>query len=87
MNNLVTKASYQQIAKAAISHSFEDDDEYIELVKHTASEYSKLSDNQKLAIEAAYIFSRKVPMSERQDFFQELILAVLDSGTDKPAFA
>ena len=87
MNNVVTKASYQQIAKAAISHSFEDDDEYIELVKHTASEYSKLSDNQKLAIEAAYIFSRKVPSNERQDLFQELVCAVLDSETDNPAFA
>jgi len=87
MNNQISKANYQQIAKAAISHSFDDDDEYIELVKHTASEYGKLDDNAKLGIEAAYIFSRKVPMSERQDLFQELVLAVLDSGTQTPAFA
>lgn len=87
MNNIITKANYQQIAKAAISHSFDDDDEYIEVVKRTASEYSNLNDNAKLAIEAAYIFSRKVPMVERQDLFQELVLAVLDSGTEKPEFA
>jgi DNA-directed RNA polymerase specialized sigma24 family protein len=87
MNNLVSKANYQQIAKAAISHSFDDDDEYIELVKTTSQQYAKLDDNAKLAIEAAYIFSRKVPMVERQDLFQELVLAVLDSGTEKPEFA
>jgi hypothetical protein len=87
MNNLVSKANYQQIAKAAISHSFDDDDEYIELIKTTSQQYAKLDDNAKLAIEAAYIFSRKVPMVERQDLFQELVLAVLDSGTEKPEFA
>jgi DNA-directed RNA polymerase specialized sigma24 family protein len=87
MNNLVSKANYQQIAKAAISHSFDDDEEYIELVKTTSQQYAKLDDNAKLAIEAAYIFSRKVPMVERQDLFQELVLAVLDSGTQKPEFA
>ena len=87
MNNLVTKANYSQIAKAAISHSFDDEDEYIELVKRTASEFGKLDDNAKLGIEAAYIFSRKVPSHERQDLFQELVCAVLDSETDNPAFA
>jgi hypothetical protein len=87
MKNLVTKANYQQIAKASISHSFDDDDEYIELVKRTASEFEKLDDNAKLGIEAAYIFSRKVPLVERQDLFQELVCAVLDSETDNPAFA
>jgi hypothetical protein len=87
MNNAISKANYQQIAKAAISHSFDDDDEYIEVVKRTASEFDKLNDNAKLGIEAAYIFSRKVPMSERQDLFQELVVAVLDSGTEKPEFA
>jgi len=87
MINLISKANYSQIAKAAISHSFEDDDEYIALVKATASQYSELNDNAKLAIEAAYIFSRKVPSHERQDLFQELVCAILDSETDNPAFA
>jgi hypothetical protein len=86
MKNLVTKANYSQIAKAAIS-SFDDDDEYMAVIKNTASQYSQLDDNAKLAIEAAYIFSRKVPTPERQDLFQELVCAVLDSETDNPAFA
>ena len=87
MNQIATKANYQQIAKAAISHSFNDDDDYIELVKRTASAYSQLDVTGRLAVEAAYIFSRKVPSHERQDLFQELVLAVLDSGTENPAFA
>lgn len=85
--SILTKANYQQVAKSAIAHSFDDDDEYIELVKRTASEFEKLDINAKLAIESAYIFSRKVPMSERQDFSQELITAILASGVQNPAFA
>jgi len=85
---IITKANYQQIAKAAIGGpNFEDDDQYIELVKATAKELDNLSINAKLAVEAGYIFSRKVPSSERQDLFQELVTAVLDSGTGNPAFA
>jgi len=85
---IITKANYQQIAKAAIGGpNFEDDNQYIELVKATAKELDNLSINAKLAVEAGYIFSRKVPSSERQDLFQELVTAVLDSGTENPAFA
>jgi DNA-directed RNA polymerase specialized sigma24 family protein len=87
IETLLTKATYQQIGKAAIAHSFENDDEFIELVKLTAQEFEKLQLNARLAIEAAYIFSRKVPVEERQDFFQELITAVLASGTENKAFA
>ena len=85
---IITKANYQQIAKAAIGGpNFEDDNQYIELVKATAKELDNLSINAKLAVEAGYIFSRKVPSSERQDLFQELVTAGLDSGTENPAFA
>lgn len=85
---IITKANYQQIAKAAIGGpNFEDDNQYIELVKATAKELDNLSINAKLAVEAGYVFSRKVPSSERQDLFQELVTAVLDSGTENPAFA
>jgi DNA-directed RNA polymerase specialized sigma24 family protein len=87
IETLLTQATYQQIGKAAIAHSFENDDEFIELVKLTAQEFEKLELNARLAIEAAYIFSRKVPVEERQDFSQELITAVLASGTENKAFA
>lgn len=85
---IITQANYQQIAKAAIGgQNFENDNEYIALVKSTASKLEHLGTNAKLAVEAGYIFSRKVPIDERQDLFQELFVAVLDSGTENPAFA
>jgi len=85
---IITKANYQQIAKAAIGGpNFDNDDQYLELVKTTAKELENLGTNAKLAVEAGYIFSRKVPGNERQDLFQELVLAILDSGTENPAFA
>lgn len=86
--SIITQASYQQIAKAAIGGpNFEDDGQYIGLVKSTTRELGELGANAKLAVEAAYVFSRKVPADERQDLFQELVLAVIDSGTENPAFA
>ena len=88
MRLIVNQATYQSIAKAAIGAPIiPGDDEYIELVKHTAKEFGELNTNGKLAVEAAYIFSRKVPSEERQDLFQELLTAVLASGTENPAFA
>jgi hypothetical protein len=87
METLLKQATYQQIGKAAIAHSFDNDDDFIDLVKITAQEFEKLGLNARLAIEAAYIFSRKVPAEERQDLFQELIAAVLASGTENKAFA
>ena len=85
--NLITKTTYQQIGKAMLGDGFDRDDSFIELVKQTAKQIEGLGVNAKLAIEAGYIFSRKVPQSERQDLFQELITAILDSGTESPAFA
>ncbi len=85
---IITKANYQNIAKAAIGGpSFEDDNQYLVLVQNTVKALEGLDTNGKLAVEAAYIFSRKVPGNERQDLFQELVTAILDSGTDNPAFA
>jgi len=85
---IITKATYQQISKAAmVSDGFDKDDSFIELVKNTAKEIEGLGINAKLAIEAGYIFSRKVPQEERQDLFQELVTAILESGTEDAAFA
>jgi DNA-directed RNA polymerase specialized sigma24 family protein len=86
--NDISKATYQSIAKAAIGEqNFDDDNEYIELVKSTARAFENLNLNARLAVEASYIFSRKVPTPERQDLFQELITAIIASGTENAAFA
>lgn len=84
---ILTKATYQQVSKAMLGPNFDKDDSFIELVKQTARELEGLGVNAKLAIEVAFIFSRKVPQNERQDIFQELVAAILDSATESPAFA
>ena len=84
---LMTKATYQQIGKAMLGNGFDRDDSFLELVKDTAKQIEHLGLNARLAIEAGYIFSRKVPEEERQDLFQELVTAILDSGTESAAFA
>jgi len=84
---IITKATYQQVSKTMLGPNFDRDDSFIDLVKQTAKQVESLGINAKLAIEAGYIFSRKVPQSERQDLFQELVTAILDSGTEDAAFA
>lgn len=84
----IANTSYQTIAKRAIGEAnFADDKAYMELIQTTRQAFEKLTPNGRLAVEAAFVFSRKVPHSERQDLFQELLLAVLASGTENAAFA
>lgn len=84
----IAATSYQTIAKRAIGDdSFADDKAYLDLVQSTKRSFEELTPNAQLAIEAAYIFSRKAPREERQDLFQELLVAVLASGTENAAFA
>jgi|GEM_PF-2617093 len=85
---IATNASFQNIAKAALGGAnFDHDAHYMALVQSTRQALEALGRNARLAVEAAYIFSRKVPHNERQDLFQELTAAILESGTDNPAFA
>lgn len=55
-------------------------DEYAESVK-------RLPRSSRIALECAYIFSRKAPREEREDLFQELGLAVLETGMDSQRLA
>lgn len=79
--------TYHRVSKAFLGPNFAVDDDYIELVKQTRQSLEGLGLNGRLAVEAAYIFSRKVPANERQDMFQELMTAILAAGTEDPAFA
>jgi hypothetical protein len=88
MNAILNKATYHSVAKLAILKTTEDGDkDYMELIKSTAQAFGELDTNGKLAIEAAYVFSRKVPVEERQDLFQKLVAAILATGTESAAFA
>ena len=89
-NKILTIASYHDVAKAAIGcgpDTFERHSDYVELVRQTRAAFEGMGLTAKLAVEAAYIFSRKVPTNEQQDVFQELITAILASGTTDAAFA
>jgi hypothetical protein len=43
--------------------------------------------NQKLALKCAYVFASKVPLSEREDFYQELALCLLKAKVKDEALA
>jgi len=84
----IATTSYQTIAKRAVGDAnFENDEMYMALIQTTRQSFEELTPNAQLAIEAAFVFSRKAPHSERQDLFQELLTAVLASGTEKADFA
>jgi len=86
MQTLVEKHKLAKVLSGGTGQ-FADDEQFIELVANTSKAIGKLDINAKLAIQTAYIFSRKAPANERQDLFQELLAAVLASGTEKLAFA
>ena len=86
MNQIVENHKLSKVL-AGGNGQFSDEEQFIALQTENCKAIDKLDINAKLAIQAAYIFSRKVPASERQDLFQELLTAVLASGTEKLAFA
>lgn len=86
MNQIVENHKLAKVL-AGGNGQFFDDAQFIALQTVNCKDIDKLGKNPKLAIQAAYIFSRKVPANERQDLFQELVTAVLESGTEKLAFA
>jgi len=59
------------------------------VVEETLLAIKKLTPELKTAMKAAYVFASKVPREEREDFFQELILALLQRSTkdEKLAYA
>jgi len=87
MLEILKSASYHNVAKAAVARNFDDDDSFVEVVKQTRQALEKLGTNPRLAVEAAYIFSRKAPYSERQDLFSDLVTVILEAGTESAPFA
>lgn len=86
MNQLVENHKLSKVI-AGGNGQFFDEDQFIALQGDISKAIDKLDINAKLAIQAAYIFSRKASASERQDLFQELLTAVLASGTERLSFA
>jgi len=82
--------TYRQIAKFLASRlPLDDDEEFGAQVEVILEEIKAMSKEQKNALRAAYIFSRKAPSEEREDLFQDLILNLLKAkaSDEKLAYA
>ena len=83
------KVTYRDIAKMLASALPIEGDDFRDRVNTNLKAIESLSTETKTALKSAYIFSRKVPRQERQDLFQDLILAILKARTkdEKLAYA
>ena len=83
------KVSYRDIAKLFVKALPVDGDEFSNKVEEYIEIIRALPAPAKIALKSAYIFSRKVPREEREDLYQELVLAVLkaQTGDERLAYA
>jgi len=79
--------TYRNIAKMLASALPIEDDDYRQAVENCLAGIKRLPQNAKVALRAAYIFSRKVPAQEREDLFQELALAILEAKVEDERLA
>lgn len=83
------QVTYREIAKMFAKALPVEGNEFRERVEANLEAIKSLSTEAKTALKAAYIFSSKVPRQEREDFFQDLALAVYEAHTkdEKLAYA
>ena len=77
-NKVIT---YRDIAKMLASALPIQGEEFGQKVETYIAEIRSLSAEAKTALKSAYLFSHKVPREEKQDFFQDIALAVLKANT------
>ena len=78
------KVTLRDIAKLLCKSLPVQDDEFTDAINTTLSTLKTLPTHHKTALKVAYVFSRKVPKEERDDFFQELSCTLLESGKQAP---
>ena len=83
------QVEFRAIAKFLVKGIPIDGQEFGAKVERTIATIRKLRPAQRTALKAAYVFAKKVPQDERQDLFQELVLALLERSTkdEKLAYA
>ena len=83
------QVEFRTIAKFLVKGIPIDGQEFGIKVEETIATIKKLKPAQRTALKAAYVFAKKVPQDERQDLFQELVLALLERSTkdEKLAYA
>ena len=84
MSKSYMKVEYRDIAKMLCKALPVEGEEFREHVETCLDVIKSMPTSSKLALKSAYIFSRKVPKQEREDFFQDIALAVLKTqATDE----
>jgi len=84
MSKSYMKVEYRDIAKMLCKALPVEGEEFREHVETCLGVIKSMPTSSKLALKSAYIFSRKVPKQEREDFFQDIALAVLKTqATDE----
>ncbi len=73
--------TYRHIAKMLASALPVEGQEFGLKVEQYLDTIKRLPQEAKTALKSAYIFSRKVPREEREDLFQDIVLAVLKVKT------
>ena len=81
------KVTYRDIAKMLTKAMPVSGEEFGDKVNEYLEVIKSLPANAQIALRTAYIFSRKVPKAEREDLYQDLVLAILRSGTNEPKLA
>jgi|GEM_PF-2559208 len=76
------KVTYRQIAKHFCRALPIEGTNFGEKVSEVTEVIKRMPKAQRQALQCAYIFSHKVPRQERDDLFQELTLAILESQTE-----
>ena len=85
----IKKIDYRQISRIFTQALPIDDSERLEVTNSYIRQIKALPVEAKIALRSAYIFSRKVPREEREDFFQDVALTLLKArqGEEKLAYA
>jgi len=81
MSKEYIEITYRDIAKMLASALPVEGDDFGNQVNENLEVIKGLAVEAKHALKMAYVFSRKVPREERQDFFQDIALAVLKVKT------
>lgn len=81
------EVTYRKVAKMLCSALPIEGQEFGNMVQETLETIKAMPAEHKVALRAAYIFSRKVPREEREDMFQELALALLEVRTNDERLA
>jgi hypothetical protein len=85
--SITNKVTYRDIAKMLASALPIEGEEFREKVEINLNTIKSLSTEAKNALKSAYIFSRKVPKQEREDFFQDIALKLFEANTSEQRLA